>query len=62
MEFTDQLEIVAAVMSDPSIPSRSRCRLAELRRRLPSDADLDRLNRAWRAQRVAELYKGWNSP
>ena len=57
MTFESQLEIVAAVMSDKSIPSRSRCRLAELRRRLPADADLDRLNRVWRAMRVAEIYK-----
>ena len=58
--FEEQLIVVADVMADRSIPSRSRCRQAELRRRLPKDADFDRLNRVWRAQRVAEIYKGWN--
>ena len=61
-EFESQLAVVAEVMADKSIPNRSRCRLKELRRRLPKDADLDRLNRVWRAMRVAEIYKGWHSP
>ena len=60
MTFEEMLQVVSDVMLDRSIPSRSRCRQAELRRRLPVDADFDRLNRVWRAQRVAELYKGWN--
>ena len=60
MTFEEQLIVVADVMADRSIPSRSRCRQAELRRRLPADADLDRLNRVWRAMRVQQIYKGWN--
>ena len=62
MTFEEMLHIVADVMTDKSIPSRSRCRLAELKRRLPPDAPLDRLNRVWRAQRVAEIYRGWHAP
>ena len=62
MTFEQMLEVVSSVMADKTIPSRSACRLAELRRRLPPNADLARLNRAWRAQRVQQIYKGWQGP
>ena len=62
MTFEQQLRVVSAVMADKTIPSRSACRLAELRRRLPPEADLARLNRAWRAMKIQQLYKGWQGP